>query len=50
MTLNPEQVERFIALTRTLSGIARTLAESMTELADTAEDLVALWDEQGNDS
>ena len=50
MIVRPEQLDRFIELTRKLSGIARKLAESMTELADTAEDLVALWDEEGNRS
>jgi len=50
MTLKPEQIERFVELTRTLSSIARKLAESFNELADTAEDLVAVWDEQESSS
>lgn len=46
-----EQVERFITLTRALSVIARKLVESFEQLADTAEDLVALWeDESGSNS
>lgn len=50
-TPTDEQIERFISLTRAIAVIARKLVDSFDQLADTAEDLVTLWeDEQENGS
>lgn len=45
-----EQIERVVTGIRKLAVIARRIAESMSELADTAEDLVALWDDELEDN
>lgn len=45
-TVSMEKLGAAIELLRKVSVIARQVAESMTELADTAEDLVALWDDE----
>jgi hypothetical protein len=41
-----EQIARAVKGVKNLAAIARKLADTFTELAETAEDLVALWDDE----